>query len=613
VDGIRAGGEGDITLSVFTAEDAAGFAGRLEESRAESREASHKNDIYWVFALTPEIDDLEANLYAARQMITKYRQLSAQNRITKDEQASLSTEEHEVNRLQSRLRDKMLEALENGQGIFRGVSKDAAALGKNASEIFKRLFDFAFPDLYPKLEMGYRPLKGNEVEEFLKAANLNALTPIFYEGENGLGLVTKEGSKFVPNPAAPIAKEILDYIKREHSYGNKVTGKSLEEHFQGIGYGWERDMLRLVLAVLLRAGSLEVTYQGRRFRNYQDPQSRTPLVTNPAFKVASFSPRETIDLRTLTSAVKHLEELTGEEVDIEEGAIATAFKKLADEELKLLLAVVATVQANGLPGLEALEDYRSTLSGVQASASDDCVRMLAGEGNTLREMRDHVRQIRYAVGPEGLTALRQARIAVGPMLTALAVRASSDEAILQKANDLQSLVMSPNFYEELDRIKNLTRDVIGTYRDLYAAAHRSRAEIFSKAIEEVKGRSEWGLLPAEMHASVLTPLSSRLCTPPEDKVVLTDSLTDCVRCGASISQMESDVAAVGGLKAGVLTRIQELTEPKNTSDGIRVERVRLAEFFTTALDSEASIDEALNRLSDYLHKLVAEGVRVVVE
>jgi len=56
------------------------------------------------------------------------------------------------------------------------------------------------------------------------------------------------------NPAAEICKEVLDHIRREHSYGNKVTGKSLEAHFQGIGYGWERDILRLVLAVLLRGG-----------------------------------------------------------------------------------------------------------------------------------------------------------------------------------------------------------------------------------------------------------------------------------------------------------------------------------------------------------------------
>lgn len=612
VDGIRAGAEGDVSLSIFTAEDAASFPDRLEEARNESREASHKNDIYWIFSLTPEIDDLEANLYASRQMITKYRQLSAQNRITKEEAASLSTEEHEVNRLQSRLRDKMLEALERGQGIFRGVSKDAAALGRNAAEIFKRLFDFAFPDLYPKLDMGYRPLKGNEVEEFLKAANLNALVPIFYEGENGLGLVIKEGSKHVPNPAAPIAKEVLDYIKREHSYGNKVTGKSLEDHFQGIGYGWERDMLRVVLAVLLRAGSIEITYQGRRFRNYQDPQSRTPLVTNPAFKAASFSPRESIDLRTLTSAVKHLEELTGEEVDIEEGAIATAFKKLADEEIKLLLPVIATVQANGLPSGEILEEYRQTLSNAQSSASDDCVRTLAGEGKTLKEMRDRARQVRDAVDGDGLNAIRQARVAAGPMQGVLVMRAA-DETLLERVDELQSLIASPYFYEELERIKGLTKDIAASYRNLYMDLHRNRAERFSQAIDDVKGRAEWGLLPDEMQSSVLAPLASRMCTPPDEEVSLNDSQTECRRCAASVSQMESDLAALGGLKSSAIARVQELTAPKDSGDGLKIERIRLAEFFSTALDSEASVDEALNRLREHLHKLVAEGVKIVVE
>jgi len=37
------------------------------------------------------------------------------------------------------------------------------------------------------------------------------------------------------------------------------------------------DILKLFMAVLLRAGSIEITHQGRRLRNYRDPQSRTPL------------------------------------------------------------------------------------------------------------------------------------------------------------------------------------------------------------------------------------------------------------------------------------------------------------------------------------------------
>ena len=34
-------------------------------------------------------------------------------------------------------------------------------------------------------------------------------------------------------------------------------------------------MRRLILAALFRAGEIEVTYQGSKFHNYQDPASRT--------------------------------------------------------------------------------------------------------------------------------------------------------------------------------------------------------------------------------------------------------------------------------------------------------------------------------------------------
>ena len=138
--------------------------------------------------------------------------------------------------------------------------------------------------------MGSRDVDGTEAEEFLKQANLSSLPPLFHAGEKGLGLVTKEGSRFVPNAKAEIAQEILTYLKREDSYGEKVTGAKLVEAFGGLGYGWSSEIVRLVVAVLFRAGAIEVTHQARRHRNYQEPQARVPFGTNPAFRAASFSP-----------------------------------------------------------------------------------------------------------------------------------------------------------------------------------------------------------------------------------------------------------------------------------------------------------------------------------
>ena len=94
-------------------------------------------------------------------MIEKYDQLRAQGKITNEEAtACLQDEKNIASNHQTRVRDKMTDALQKGTGLFRGVSRDASALGKALGEILKKLFGYVVPELYPKLEMGCRPLGG---------------------------------------------------------------------------------------------------------------------------------------------------------------------------------------------------------------------------------------------------------------------------------------------------------------------------------------------------------------------------------------------------------------------------------------------------------------------
>ena len=609
VDDLLVGETGDIRLSVRVADDSGELPGKLDDTASDSRQPAHQNDLYWVMCLTQEIDNLIASQFASQQMTAKYDQLRSQNRITNEEGNLLAAERTEGANLRRRLTGKMEEALQAGMGIFRGVSKDGSSLGKSITEMIRAFLDDAIPDLYPKLEMGVRPLHSNEAEEVLKAANLNALPQVFYDGEQGLNLILRDGNRFVPNPGADVAKEILGFLRNEHAYGNKVTGKTLEEHFRGIGYGWELDMLRLVLAVLLRAGAIEVTYQGRRFRGHQDPQCRVPLTSNTAFRAASFAPRESVDLKTLTTAVEHYEALTGGEVDVEEAAIASAIKKLADDEMKLLLPLEATARANNLPQpvIAAIGDYKANLETIQQAGSDDCVRILAGEGKSLKAMQSRMHHIQQALGEKGLQTLRAARIALGEQWPVLQSR-SEDGELAAAADQLASLLSTEDFYVRLDAVSRETARLAAAYRELYESLHSRRAQAFQSAIEEVKGLPEWTGIADEAGAAVLEPLRSRACDlePSPGGAIL------CNQCAATVGQMESDLAALTGLKSQVIARVHELTSPEE-----RVERVRLADFFDVAFDSEDTLDDtlkaAVERLREHLHKLVAEGARIVLE
>jgi hypothetical protein len=72
--------------------------------------------------------------------------------------------------------------------------------------------------------------------------------------------------------------------------------------------------------------------------------------------------------------------------------------------------------------------------------------------------------------------------------------------------------------------------------------------------------------------------------------------------------MESDLAALDGLTAQVVKRVRELTMPEE-----QFERVRVAQFVDGTLDSEEAIEQAVEQLREHLLKLLASGVKIVLE
>ena len=617
-DGTSIGDDGELPLTLCMSDDAQELTKRIEDFRTESQQKSHETDLYWLFCLTPEIDELVAQLYASRKMVDKYNQMSAQQKISPDEATCLQDEKNSKNVYETRLRDKLTEAMERGTGMFRGVQKDASALGTGLSEILKKLFSQVLPDLYPKLQMGSRPLKGDEAEHILKAADLKALPNVFYVGNQGLELVVKQdGQKTVVNVNAEVAKEVLDYLKSEHSYGNKDSrmGKALENRFGGTPYGWERDMLRLILATLFRAGEIEVTYQGNRFHNYQDPASRTPFTSNPAFRSSLFSPRQSvIGLQTLTQAVQHLEDLTGEEVDVEEGAIATAFKKVAAEELEKLYPLKATAEAHQIPVLTMLSDFQQTLAGIQSSASDDCVRILTENGEDFGETRDKVRKLRESLDGEAVTLLRQARQATDQVWQQLAAHNPSPE-LSTTIETLKTHLASEQLIESWDDIAASTKTVLDAYRTAYCDLFDRRKQSYESAIGEIKNRTEWAPLEANnpgTASSLLSPLRVRVGTNEDGK----DEDNEAVKSGttlgkSSLTEMESDLAAVDGLKSSVLVKLQELSIGGEKKAPIR--KVRVSEFFNRPIQTQVELDKALDLIRDSLQKCIDEGAIIILE
>jgi hypothetical protein len=607
VEGETVESSGEIPLNLLLADSIQSKSDRLSEARDES--SSQRNDVFWIVTLTDEIHELIVEVYRSREMVSEYERLASQQRLSGEEASCLAEEKNRRDTQYRKLRSKMLEAAQAGTGFFQGVQHDATTLGSTFVDVFHKLFDIVVPVLYPKLEIGVLPLKGDEPEKLIVAANLNGLSPVFYNEKPEQSLVIKQSGKFLPNLGADLCRELLDYLKKEHSYGNKVTGKILETHFSGIGYGWEREALRLGLAVLFRGGGVEVTHQGRKYRNYSDPACRPPFVNNPAFRAASFAPRETLDLKILARAAQAYDEITGKDVNIEEGDIANAFQEVALADKEKLLPVVARLTALKVPGAESVAAHLQWIEGILEMAPDDCVKTLAGEGRSYLEGRKKAATLESLASEANLQILDIARQVLNEQWPVLAHRSPSPE-LKEAAEELRKAFDSENALDHLERVKHAAEILITEYGRLYRSIFERRNKVYETAVDHVKGLPEWAAFTENTDVTdverdaLLRPLASRL----GEKLELNKGDTVCRATHATVSQMESDIAAAEGLTRDVVLRLQKAVEPDE-----KLERFRVSQHFSGKIENKEDLESVITALRDKLEKLLAQGWKVILE
>jgi hypothetical protein len=303
--------------------------------------------------------------------------------------------------------------------------------------------------------------------------------------------------------------------------------------------------------------------------------------------------------------------MIGQEVDVEEGAIAEGFKKLARAEKDAVLPALATAQANRLTAAETLREWSDQLEAVLAGGSDDCVRMLAGEGKIIRELRDRAGKIRSFLTDANLEIVRNARTAVEQLAPALRGAGQAD-TLDDVVAAIGEILTSAELPERIGEAKTSAETINSYYQNYYRSQHAQRFSLYSNAIDEIKGNAEFLMLDAAAQDTVLQPLTRRAVEPcdlPAFALTARDT-------GATLRELQGDIEALPGLRSAAITRMQEVLA-KASDEKATVERVRLSSFFTGPKDptktEREQIDEALDRLRERLYSLIDKGVRILWE
>ena len=253
----------------------------------------------------------------------------------------------------------------------------------------------------------------------------------------------------------------------------------------------------------------------------------------------------------------------------------------------------------------ALRNARHPIEAARRVMADGRNLMLAGEGASFQELRDQVATIRKATDDKGLARLRRMRSAVTQIWPSLQGEGQDGE-LAGDSQLLQQRLAGGTYYQATVEVDGALKSLETAYRSLYQERHDQRQAAFAEATDDVKAQPNWPLVPDEMQAATLKPLTDRA----EHDLDLPEGALTCQVCGANLGQMASDLAAVGGLRSNVLLRAQELTAPEE-----KIERVRVSDVAGVGrtLSTSDDVDELLDELRDYLFKLIASDVKVILE
>ena len=152
--------------------------------------------------------------------------------------------------------------------------------------------------------------------------------------------------------------------------------------------------------------------------------------------------------------------------------------------------------------------------------------------------------------------------------------------------------------------------MLDAYKQAYITLFDRRAEAYQKAIEEIKNRPEWEPLAQtnkDLTDFLLSPLVARVGNEADRS-----SVESGIRLGnASLTEMESDLAAVDALRSSAYVKLQELSIGSDTKAPIR--RVRIAEIFNRPIKTKEDLEAAIEQLRDLLRKFIDEGAAIILE
>ena len=257
--------------------------------------------------------------------------------------------------------------------------------------------------------------------------------------------------------AAPLA-EVLSRIEERANYGDTASGRFLVDEFAKEPFGWDFEVVRLLVLSLLRAGKIEATSKGQTIDSATGVEARDTFSNNNLFRQASFRPKKGIEFEELVKASEAFRDTFGSEVrELNAGAIVAELRKEVARHEDTVVSAHGQLIAHRLPGGGVLEGAIGQMKAILRGSEDNAIATFNASHRSIKDAIKRAVELEQALSEPRLRDLERARQALGTAWPFLRQEADISEDLRAKATALDDLLARETFYRELPTIEQHAR------------------------------------------------------------------------------------------------------------------------------------------------------------
>jgi len=491
-----------------------------------TREAAAAHRVVWWFRPGDDAWSALREVFRSRTMVERHSSSSASD-ATRE---LVADERGRQRRNESLYLERLRADLHEGGVVFQGVAGEPPS--GTLVEAVQSLVKGHLPAIYSHLDTFAAKIDARTPLEVARTDDLGLLPASL--GDTGIGLftVTPSGAELVTDRGA--LRVVVDEVRRRDDYGQPATGQYLERHFGAAPYGASPEVVQAVVAGALRAGLVEVVYQGQRITSVTDRRLDSVFRGVAPFRsVVVRPPVETgPDLPTRSRLAERLTEVTGQTCPVSLDELANRARAAFGGDRQPVAEVVSFLNGAGVAVPSAVASARLVLG---AMGDDDAylVTELAAGWDDLQAGLRAVRPVRdlIAEDPGLFNRARSAGALPDPELPEGARTARARLADLLRAGDL---------VDHLPLVRALTAEVQAAHQAHLDGAHKDVSAELASLRADLAAEAT-GVDPAATEAAIAARLAA---LDPAGATTVEQVLARRARISEAVEQVRDDLDAL---------------------------------------------------------------------